>query len=466
MKKHYFKLLLISTCIAITVIAGTIDLNQLLNYSNQTIPNYIIKNNLPANNAITDAGATLGRVLFYDKKLSVNNTIACASCHIQQFAFGDTAVASIGFNGGRTGRHSMRLANARFSNEVKFFWDERATSLENQTTHPIKDAVEMGYSGLNGQQSFDSLTAKLTSISYYPTLFNAAFGSTEITELKIQRALAQFIRSIQSFDSKYDIGRAQVANDGQQFPNFTMQENMGKMLFLGPPPQGAGCAGCHRAPEFDIDPNSRNNGVIGVIGDTTIDLTNTRSPSLRDLVNSSGQLNGPLMHNGIFNSLEQVVNHYNLIPNNPANTNLDNRLRGPGGVTQNLQLSQQQKDALVAFLKTLSGNAVYTDTRWSNPFDSNGNVNIIPVTSTGFKQLTTSFSIQTYPNPVTNTLYIETNNSEITFKIYNVKGQLVYENSSNGKAKIEVSNWINGTYVLHVMNTSNQLLATRMIQKQ
>ena len=465
MNKYYTKIFLIATSIAVTVVAGTIDLNQLLNYSNQSIPAYIIKNNVPANNAITDAGATLGRVLFYDKKLSVNNTIACANCHIQQFAFGDTALASLGFDGGRTGRHSMRLANARFSNEVRFFWDERATSLENQTTHPIKDAVEMGYSGQNGQQNFDSLILKLNTISYYPTLFTAAFGTAEITEQKIQRALAQFIRSIQSFDSKFDVGRAQVTTDAQQFPNFTMQENMGKMLFLGPPPQGAGCAGCHRAPEFDIDPNSRNNGVIGVIGDTTVDLTNTRSPSLRDLLNKSGQLNGPLMHNGIFNSLEQVVNHYNLIPNNPANTNLDNRLRGPGGVTQNLQLTQQQKDALVAFLKTLSGNAIYTDTRWSNPFDSNGNVTIIPVSTTGLKTFAGKFPIRIYPNPTSEFVFIETISNENHIQVFNAKGQLIHESKTNGKTKLDVSNWSNGMYVVQVLNASNQLLATRKFQK-
>ena len=111
----------------------------------RTVPSYIIKSNV-GSNLITDKGATLGRVLFYDKKLSSNNTISCASCHQQANAFSDVAVASQGVNG-TTGRHSMRLINNRFANEAKFFWDERAINLETQTTMPIKDHGEMGYSG-------------------------------------------------------------------------------------------------------------------------------------------------------------------------------------------------------------------------------------------------------------------------------------------------------------------------------
>jgi len=97
--------------------------------------------------------ATLGRVLFYDKQLSANGAIACASCHKQEFAFSDTAQQSVGLNGGLTGRHSMRLVNSRFADEVRFFWDERASSLEDQTTQPIQDHVEMGFSGENGNTS-------------------------------------------------------------------------------------------------------------------------------------------------------------------------------------------------------------------------------------------------------------------------------------------------------------------------
>lgn len=355
------------------IFGENINLENLFNYANQPIPDYIDKDNT-GNNPVTDAGATLGRVLFYDKNLSVDNTIACASCHKQEFAFGDNVVASQGV-AGTTGRHSMRLVNARFADEQRFFWDERANTLEAQTTMPIQDHIEMGFSGQNGDSDFEDLIVKLEGIDYYQELFTFVYGDPQITEMRMQNALAQFIRSIQSFDSKFDEGWAQANNTGQPFPNFTQEENMGKMLFLTPPNQGgAGCAGCHRGTEFDIDENSRNNGVVGVIGDpNSIDVNVERSPTLRDLVNPNGQLNGQLMHDGSLPNLLAVINHYDDIDIVPGNNNLDNRLRGGGpggggGNGQNLNLSQDEKDALVAFLMTLSGENVYVDERWSDPF--------------------------------------------------------------------------------------------------
>jgi cytochrome c peroxidase len=358
---------------------GVLDLTALLNYANRPVPAYITKNNTTPGNPITDKGATLGRVLFHDKRLSRNNTISCSSCHVQSKGFGDLPVASTGV-AGTTGRHSMRLINARFANEARFFWDERAANLEAQTTQPIRDHTEMGFSATLGDPAFADLVTKLSAIDDYRVLFAMTYGSATITETRIQQALAQFVRSIQSFDSKFDIGRAQVANNGAPFPNFTAQENNGKQLFLGapaPPGQpvtGAGCNACHSAPEFDIDPRSLNNGVITKIGGGT-DLTNTRSPSLRDLVGPNGQSNGPMMHDGSFATIDQVINHYNAIPGD--NANLDNRLRRPGGGVQNLNLSQQQKDALAAFLRTLTGTSVYTDVRWSDPFNAQNQLTLI-----------------------------------------------------------------------------------------
>lgn len=354
--------------------SGKIDLNKLLNYQNQSVPSYITKDNT-SGNSITDKGATLGRILFYDKNLSANNTISCSSCHKQANAFGDDAIASVGING-TTSRHSMRLVNSRFANESKFFWDERATSLENQTTQPIQNHIEMGFSSTNGDANFAGLITKLQNIDYYKELFRFVYGSEEITETKIQLALAQFIRSIQSFDSKYDIGRASAANDNQNFSNFTAQENQGKNLFLTPPifdatgnriSGGLGCAACHAAPEFDIDPNSRNNGIIGILNANGIDISNTKAPSLRDLLNQRGEPNGPMMHTGNLATLQNVIGHYGAINIAPGNTNLDPRLR-PNGFGQQLHLTANEVNALTAFIKTLTGNAVYTDPKWSSPF--------------------------------------------------------------------------------------------------
>lgn len=358
------------------VFGNNIDLTNLDNYANQGKPSYILKNNL-GNNTITDKTATLGRVLFYDKNLSINNTISCSSCHKQNFAFGDTAVVSAGVEGGLTIRHSMRLINTRFANESKFFWNERAANLNTQTTMPIVDHLEMGFSGEKGRGNINTLINKLSTINYYKDLFKFTFGDSVVTENRIQTSLASFINSIQSFDSKYDIGRAQVNNDNQTFPNFSATENLGKTLFITTPvfntaglriTGGLGCNACHNAPEFDIDPNTLNNGIIGIANSANgIDITNTRAASLRDITNAAGAINTPMMHTGVLRSLRSVINHYSSINLNPRNTNLDPRLR-PGGNGQNLNATDAEIAAVVDFIKTLGGNNVYVNKKWGNPF--------------------------------------------------------------------------------------------------
>lgn len=358
------------------VFGQNIDFSNLENYDNQDIPNYINEDNTNGN-PISNAGATLGRVLFYDKNLSLDKTIACASCHLQKFAFGDTAIASIGVDG-TTGRHSMRLINSRFATEERFFWDERAATLEVQSTQPIQDHIEMGFSGNNNDPDLDSLIRRMNALEYYPLLFTEVYGDIAITENRMQLAIAQFVRSIQSFDSKYDMGRSQVRNNNDVFPNFNSSENNGKTLFQTNPENqngqrvggGLGCNRCHGAPEFDIDDNSDNNGVIGVIGDpNTSDLTNTRSPTLRDLFDGNGDLNGPAMHDGSLATMTAILDHYNNIT---PNAEIDNRLRGGQGAGNNngqsLNITIQERIDLEAFLKTLTGTDVYTNQKWSDPF--------------------------------------------------------------------------------------------------
>jgi len=354
---------------------SNIDFIALANYANQGKPSYVTKDNT-GGNGIIDKQATLGRVLFYDKKLSINNSISCASCHKQSIAFGDTAVQSAGVSNGKTIRHSMRLINLRFANESKFFWNERANSLEVQTTMPIQDHLEMGFSGQDGRGDLNVLLAKLQAIPYYTELFTWAYGDNRVTETRIQSALAQFVRSIQSFDSKFDAGRAISGNDQAPFPNFTAVENQGKTLFLSAPlfnanseriGGGFGCQACHQSPEFDIDPNSRNNGIVAVIGSSDVDVNVTRAPSLRDLTNAQGVVNSPLMHTGGVKGLANVLGHYNVINTQARNTNLDLRLR-PNNMGQKLLMTPDEITAVIQFLRTLSGKNVYVDKKWSDPF--------------------------------------------------------------------------------------------------
>ena len=459
----------------------TLDLQNLFNYEDQAIPSYITKDNTDGN-PITNEAATLGRVLFYDTQLSSANTISCSSCHIQEFAFGDTSLVSVGVNG-VTGRHSMRLVNSRFADEAKFFWDERASTLEAQSTMPIMDHVEMGYSGTNGDPDFNQLIEKLDTISYYDDLFSLAFGDEEITESRMQMALAQFIRSIQSFDSPYDEGRAQVSHDSIPFPNFNTQQNNGKELFLTPPEfnnmglrvgGGLGCAACHRPPEFDIVPDSKSNGVIFTPGNTNpngeVDSLVFRSPSLRDIVNQNGQVNGLLMHTGNFVNLTNVMNHYdriNLFPQVDGIENIvDDRLL-PNGRPQDLNMTNQERNQTIRFLETLTGVDVYTNEKWSDPFDENGNLDLInsPFNTSTEDEALISFSL--YPNPVTNILNISgegiTGQTLDIFGIHGVK--FLTADIKEDQAQIDMDQFEAGTYIITLKDKGGSLVASEIIYK-
>ena len=175
----------------------SLDLANLANYAAPVLPTYynaavLADDNTPADNRANNAVATLGRVLFYDKRLSVNNTISCASCHQQAQGFGDTRRFSIGFAGGATTAHAPRLGNVRYYAPGSMFWDKRAATLEAQATQPIQHPVEMGFDASAGGMA--TLLSKMAALPYYPELFSFAFGDSAITENRIQRALAQFQR--------------------------------------------------------------------------------------------------------------------------------------------------------------------------------------------------------------------------------------------------------------------------------
>lgn len=303
--------------------------------------------NTPADNAITNAGATLGRVLFYDRRVSANDAVSCATCHVQSAGFADTARLSRGFAGGRTGRHSMSLTNARFYQRGRFFWDERSATLEAQVLQPIQDGIEMG-------MSLDNLVTKLRVTSYYPKLFTDAFGSSEITSDRIARALAQFVRSMVSANSRFDMA---FVNGVPNFNALTPQERLGHAIFNGP---NAGCSRCHGT-NAQISTNVFNNGLDAVITDAGAGNGRFKTPSLRNI-----EVTGPYMHDGRFATLEQVVDHYDSgVQNNPG---LDPGLRTPTGQVRRLNLSPNDKAALVAFLKTLTDQAFLTDVRFADPF--------------------------------------------------------------------------------------------------
>jgi cytochrome c peroxidase len=338
----------------------------LANYSPPLPPHYNAppvrdQDNTPANNPVSNIGATLGRVLFYDKRLSTNQTVACASCHQQRAGFSDPRAFSVGFAGGLTGRNSMGLANARYYNNGRFFWDERAATLEDQVLGPIQNAVEMG-------MTLPALVSRLSAEPYYTNLFASTFGTTEVNTNRIAFALAQFVRSMVSTRTKYDAG---VANG---FTNFTAQEILGRQVFLGQV-GNATCAACHGT-DAHTAPGLNNNGLefpfvdlgAGAITGRAQDNGRFKVPSLRNI-----ELTAPYMHDGRFATLEEVVEFYNSgVVDNP---NLPPPLRqptGPGqppGGPRRLNLTTAQKTALVAFLKTLTDTAMTTDAKFSDPFN-------------------------------------------------------------------------------------------------
>lgn len=209
--------------------------------------------NTPPANPVTNAGATLGRVLFYDRRLSFNDTVSCANCHQQAKGFSDPARFSVGFQGGTTARHAMGLTNARYYNRGRFFWDERAATLEDQVVTPIQDSTEMG-------MTLADLETKLAATDFYPALFRDAFGTTQVTRQRIALALAQFVRSMSSYRSKYD----QAFTGG--VPNFaavlTAQEERGRQIYTGV----GRCDGCHGT-DAHISPNVFNNGLDATVTD-------------------------------------------------------------------------------------------------------------------------------------------------------------------------------------------------------
>lgn len=353
--------------------------NTPFNYSNPEWPLHFLEavkrfDNTPQDNPLTDHGATLGRVLFYDKTLSVSGTISCASCHQQSLAFTDDAKLSVGHQGKMVRRNSMSLINSRFYQRGRFFWDERAGTLEQQVLMPIIDQIEMGH-------DLRKLELQIGNDPLYPELFASAFGTAEVTEDRIAKALAQFVRSIVSYQSKYDTGRAAVESIRDPFPNFSDKENEGKEVFLG----RSNCAACHLGRRLDEASTADSlewqqdafffvdrpaaNGIddndptvdrgVGEVNGSEFDMGRFKSPSLRNI-----EVTGPFMHDGRFVSIPQVIEHYNWSVR--PHPNLDVELVD---VPDNgMGIRQTRKNSLVAFLLTLTDHKLLSDPKYSDPF--------------------------------------------------------------------------------------------------
>jgi cytochrome c peroxidase len=313
------------------------------------------------NPTITNDGATLGRVLFYDPQLSASSLIACASCHKQELGFSDGKAFSTGFEGATTPRSSMAIVNPGFNRNL--FWDSRSASVLDLVARPIQNHIEMGMEDLT------RLEKKLGRVDYYPDLFRKAFGDASITKERIEVALSQFVSSIVTLNSRFD--------DQQKvgFTGFTDLEQLGKNLFES---TRTNCSTCHAgvnfsAPDFPGGPygssfsngndlkGGANNGLDAHYSDNGMGNGRFRIPSLRNIA-----LTAPYMHDGRFKTLEEVVEHYN--SGIADNSNLDKNLRNPDGTLLRPNLNGLEKQALVAFMNTLTDKTMISDPKYSNPF--------------------------------------------------------------------------------------------------
>ena len=312
-------------------------------------------------NTLTEQGVKLGRMLFYETMLSSDNSMSCASCHRQEHAFSDTARFSIGVEGLPGGRQAMAVFNMAW-NTNEFFWDGRAHLLRDQSLMPIQDPLEMN-------ESLDNVVAKLSDSQMYREQFMRAFGSEDITAERMSLAMEQFMNSITSTESKYDRFLRGEAT-------LTAQEERGRFLFFKefnpffPDSSGADCQHCHGGWNFEND-QYMNNGL-----DFEADFTDygredaTEDPNDRAKFKVTSlrnvEVTPPYMHDGRFNTLKEVVSHYN--------EGVKNSSTIEGALMQviahnGLGLTDQDEDALVAFLKTLTDEVMLTDDKYSDPFE-------------------------------------------------------------------------------------------------
>lgn len=296
---------------------------------------------IPASNPLTVEGVDLGRRLFYDERLSGDNTMSCATCHHPSMNFTDTAKFSTGIHGVKGTRNSMPLINLGWQNF--FFWDGRVNTLEQQVLHPVINPIEM-------DDRWPNVVWELIQDEEYPEMFRKAFGERGIDSTKVSKALAQFIRTMISANSKYDkMRRGELV--------FTTDELVGLDLFTRDKDEanniaGADCFHCHGEPMFTNN-LFHNNGLDnlfldlgrGAITNNPADNGKFKSPTLRNIA-----LTAPYMHDGRFQTLDEVINHYSEGLVNSATVDPLMKFVADGGVA----LTTTEKNQLKAFLNTLT----------------------------------------------------------------------------------------------------------------
>jgi cytochrome c peroxidase len=318
------------------------------------IPRSLPRAQFPQDNPLTVEGVALGRKLFYDPILSRDSSISCGSCHNQAKAFTDNGRPfSVGVDGQVGKRTSMPLFNLLWQRH--FFWDGRASTLRVQVLDPIIDPTEMA-------ENLSNVVRKLRNSPMYRDAFNAAFGTAQADPDLLAKALEQFLLTLISGNSKFD--RVQLGLE-----QFTASEARGWTIFNAEgdpngPLRGGDCFHCHNTALFTIQ-DLMNNGLpptsdlgLGALTGDPFDYFKFKTSSLRNVAVSA-----PYMHNGQFQTLMEVLDHYDsgVVESPSIDPNMHASIDG-------LNLSQQDKDDLINFLKTLTDNDFLTNPAFANPF--------------------------------------------------------------------------------------------------
>jgi cytochrome c peroxidase len=342
-------LLLTLTCFACKKEVNPDDSYQAVPYVLK-IPAGFPQMQIPASNPFTVEGIELGRRLFYDPVLSGNRTQSCASCHKQEHAFSDAGLQfSTGIEGVQGTRNAQALINTGF--QQRFFWDGRATTLEVQVLEPVPNPVEM-------HLSWKEAANRLQADPQYRMYFKKAFGVEMIDSGLVARALAQFIRTLISADSRFD---KRARNE----INLTPQELNGYVIFNT---EKGDCFHCHPADGGRLFTDNRfhNNGLDSIFDDPGLakvtgnqsDMGKFLTPTLRNIA-----FTAPYMHDGRFNTLEEVIDHYN--NGGRPSTTIDPLMKNVG---KGLNLTAKEKAELLAFLHALSDSSFIRNKQFSSPF--------------------------------------------------------------------------------------------------
>ncbi len=311
-------------------------------------------------NPLTVEGVELGRHLFYDTILSENYTISCATCHQQKYGFADPRRLSLGTQGLPGKRNAMALVNLLWTKD--FFWDGRVRTLEEQVLHPIQDPLEMN-------MNLEALVQRLKNSPKYKSMFKKAFCTENITKELVSKALAQFVNSLISKDSKFD-----KYLRGEYF--LTLDERIGLQLFQTHPIpgriRGGNCGDCHFQPHFD-GKGFKNNGIDSIYSDigyqsvtgNPFDLGKFKIVTLRNIAQTA-----PYMHDGRFSTLEQVLEHYDKhVKLGEFTDPLIMEASNINGGAPRLFLTPTEKQQILSFLHTLTDSTFLTNPKYSSPFE-------------------------------------------------------------------------------------------------